>query len=151
MAELPVVERDAAQSSRRAYLTTAALCTASALFVAWVAATRQPGLNAPPSIAYVVAFIFALTALRLLQLRGNATSEGHGFTFLFCSAMAVIGGWIAFGGGPRACTGSVNDGVESTASGLACRIPFGLGAVLTGAIALYALVRFVRSRALFRS
>jgi hypothetical protein len=146
MAELPVTGQSERPTSRREYLAFALICAAAAVYMVWVAATRNSGLRVPPSIAYVVAFVFGLVAVRLLQLRDDPALAGDGFAFLFCAAMTTIGGWIAFGPGPRSCTGGVNDAVAITGSGLACRIPFGVGAAIMAGIAILAAVRVLRQR-----
>lgn len=58
---------------------------------------------------------------------------------LVVAGLAAIGNWIAFGVGERVCGGSIlfwSGGM----SGLACRIPFGLGAVMTNGILLLLIV-----------
>lgn len=55
-------------------------------------------------------------------------------------ALAAIGNWIAFGVGGRVCSGSVLFWTGGNWSGLACRIPFGFGAIMTNGILLLVLV-----------
>jgi hypothetical protein len=130
--------------TQRSYLLFALLCAGYGAFCAWAALTRAFGLEVPPLVMYCVAFLFGLTAVRLMQLRANADSPGFGFAFLFCGAMAAIGGWIAFGPGPRACTGSAG-AIEGSMSGLGCRVPFGIGALICATIAVVCGTRAVRS------
>jgi hypothetical protein len=62
---------------------------------------------------------------------------------LALAGLAMIGNWIAFGAGERVCSGSISLSLmwsESDFSGLGCRIPFGLGALITDAFLCYMIV-----------
>jgi hypothetical protein len=64
------------------------------------------------------------------------------FGLLAMGGLALIGNWIAFGAGERICGGSISlpfAGGSGDLSGLGCRIPFGIGAVIVDAM----LVLFV--------
>jgi len=54
---------------------------------------------------------------------------------LAVAGLAAIGNWIAFGFGERVCGASILVWVGPV-EGLACRIPFGIGALITNAILL---------------
>jgi hypothetical protein len=59
----------------------------------------------------------------------------------------MLGNWIAFGAGERACSGSISLPWlwrESDFSGLGCRIPFGLGALITDAFLCYMMVSMLQ-------
>ncbi len=55
--------------------------------------------------------------------------------------LAALANWIAFGAGERVCTGGISFagiGWFSESSDLACRIPFGYGALIVDALLVYA-------------
>jgi hypothetical protein len=65
------------------------------------------------------------------------------FGLLSLAGLAMIGNWIAFGAGERVCSGSISlpgAWTETDFSGLGCRIPFGLGALITDAFLGYLIV-----------
>jgi len=69
---------------------------------------------------------------------------------LIIAGLATMGNWIAFGAGERACiTGSASTTTDGgiALSGLACRIPFGLGAVVLDALLIYGLARVLQGLA----
>ena len=140
---------DRHEATSRAKVVAALLCAGGATVLAWAASSNSPQLNVPPAIAYVAAAVLGLGALRLLQLVRRPTSSGDRFAALITGGMAAIGGWIAFGPGARACT-TGSDGVVSTVAGSSCRIPFGIGAVITLSISVYATRRWLRHRRLAR-
>lgn len=131
-------------STPRAHIGFALICTAIAGLLTWAAATGHPGLEVPPAVAYVAAGVHALAALRLIQLAIRPESPGDGFGALIIGGLAGVGGWIAFGAGERICTAGVSGLAIGESVGLGCRVPFGIGAVLAGAIALYAGWRWAR-------
>lgn len=58
------------------------------------------------------------------------------FGILALLGLVLIGNWVAFGAGERICGGSFSlswIGGSSDLGGLACRIPFGVGALITDA------------------
>ncbi|OHC62753.1 MAG: hypothetical protein A2045_08840 [Rhodocyclales bacterium GWA2_65_20] len=99
-------------------------------------------INGPPWLGFAAGGIF--TAAGLAVIAGPASPLANGlFAFLALAGLAAIGNWIAFGAGERACSGSISLPWlwgESDFSGLGCRIPFGLGALITDAFACYMLV-----------
>ena len=69
---------------------------------------------------------------------------------LIIAGLAIMGNWIAFGVGERACTaGSASTTTDGgvALSGLACRIPFGFGAVVLDALLIYGLARVLQGLA----
>lgn len=123
----------------------ALLCLGIGAFLLWVTATADPALRVPRPIAYLAASLFLVAAFRLLQLHFRPRSQGNGFAALIATGFAVIGGWIAVGSGTRVCGVGSGVAVPGTAEGLACRAPFGIGALLAAGIAFYAALRWVRA------
>ncbi|OGS91093.1 MAG: hypothetical protein A2Z95_05500 [Gallionellales bacterium GWA2_60_18] len=58
---------------------------------------------------------------------------------LAVGGLATVGNWIAFGVGERVCGGSILFW-KSDMSGLGCRIPFGMGALITNAVLVLMVV-----------
>lgn len=122
------------------------LLTVPAMFLIRAGIVRDPGLHVPPAIAFVTAGVLLLGALAmLLQIIGGPT-RGHGVAVLILAGFTVIGAWIALSPDSGGCTIGVNGGPGTATSGLACRIPFGIGAVISGAMTLYAATTWVRAR-----
>lgn len=122
---------------------------AASLLMAWVSYTRSPGLHVPPSIGYVVAAVFALTAVQMVRMIVRPTANADGFMALLSTGFAVIQGWIAFAPGNRSCSTGVGMGggaMASHGSGASCRVPFGFGSLIFAALAIYCLVRWWRAR-----
>jgi hypothetical protein len=65
---------------------------------------------------------------------------------LMLAGFAAIGTWIAAGPGPRVCTVGQGGRAGVEVAGLACRVPFGVGAVLVILLALYASQRWLAAR-----
>jgi hypothetical protein len=63
---------------------------------------------------------------------------------LVVSGLAAIGNWIAFGVGERVCGASILIWT-GTLSGLGCRIPFGIGALITNGFLLLLIVIAVQT------
>jgi hypothetical protein len=119
-----------------------------------------PGTPAWVGAAAGAIFIFGGAAL----INGYALGGGKNFEtqagpfvytaqqilgFCICALFAVVGGWIAFGPGERHFTQTVTLPFwQSTREGGANlgRALFGFGALLSGAIALVALLRALRGR-----
>jgi len=103
---------------------------------------RQEDINGPPWLGFVAGGIF--TAAGLAVITGARAPLASGvFGVAALAGMAAIGNWIAFGAGERACSGSISLPWlwgESDLSGLGCRIPFGLGALITDAFLCYMIV-----------
>ena len=71
----------------------------------------------------------------------------HGLMAIILVSFAAIGSWIAFGPGPRACTiafeGFLFDAAWS--NDLACRVGFGIGAVMVDGMVLLAIAGALRA------
>lgn len=126
-------------------MTALALLAVAALLI-WSAATSSPGLNVPAPVAYLVAGALVLGALRAIQQITKPGSAGNGLATLLLTSMAAVGLWIAAAPGVRVCAGGPGPGTMKPLSGLACRVPFGLGAVLTALLAGYAARQWWRGR-----
>jgi hypothetical protein len=99
-------------------------------------------INGPPWLGFAAGGVFASAGLAVMT--GSQTSlMGTLFGLLTLVGLAVIGSWIAFGVGERACSGSVSLPwlwSERDFTGLACRIPFGFGALIVDAFLCYMTV-----------
>jgi hypothetical protein len=131
--------------SRRVLILVASVLVAGAIGISYAGFTRAPGLHAPPWIAYVLALIFLVTAARVFEMTSGHAGTGDWFALVFFGAGAVVEWWIAFGADPRWCSSSL--GFLSGAAG--CRVPFGIAACISSALALYCSWRFLtRNRGL---
>ena len=130
----------------REHAWAAAILAAVAGFLTWLAVTADDRLQVPPAVALLCAFALAVAAARVLQLRARPDSAGHGFAVLILAAMAAVGVWIALWPGPRACTVAAMDVPIGAERGWRCRVPFGVGAAISGAMAAYALRVWLRGR-----
>lgn len=107
---------------------------------------RDPGLHVPPVIAWITAAVFLMGAVAVLkQLRG-AQSNVDGLAPLILAGLTAIGAWISLSPDAGGCTVSAFDGPGVEVSGLGCRIPFGIGALCTGMMAVYSAAAWLRAR-----
>jgi hypothetical protein len=107
---------------------------------------RQEDINGPPWIGFVAGGIFAAGGAALIA-GPQAPLVGGLFGILATAGLAAIGNWIAFGAGERACSGSISlPWLWGTAelSGLACRLPFGVGALIVDAFVCYATIALLQ-------
>lgn len=132
--------------SRGTYLFAALAGVAAGAHLLWITWSGSPGLQVPAPIAYTAAWVFLLGGVRALQMAWAPESPGDGLAALIAGGLTVIGAWIAVGPGPRTCTAGSSGRAIGQLSGLECRVPFGVGAVLAGLIAVYAVRRWNRSR-----
>ena len=92
-------------------------------------------IEGPPWLGFVAGGIFVAAGLAVIA--GPQALLASGLCgILALAGLAAIGNWIAFGAGQRACAGSLSLPwlwSEGDFAGLACRIPFGLGAMITDA------------------
>lgn len=122
-------------------------------------------IHAPRWVIGVCGGMFALTGVGVFYYgvinglgrgsRGTREQTGDGFSvvawlvgLVISGGMALVAGWIAFGPGERDFSGSVGiGGVRVGGSGgseTLGRWVFGIGAVLTGAFALWGLIYGLR-------
>jgi hypothetical protein len=132
--------------SRAGHWLAIVLLTITAVFLIRAVRLGDPGLHVPPSIAYVTAVVLLLGAVAVLQQIIGGPTKGHGVAVLILAGFTVIGGWIALSPDSGGCSIGVNGAPGTAASGLACRIPFGIGAVISGVMTVYAAVSWVRAR-----
>ena len=103
-------------------------------------------INGPPWLGFAAGGIF--TAAGLAVIAGPAAPVANGlFASLALAGLAAIGNWIAFGAGDRACSGGISLSWLAAAgdfSGLACRLPFGFGALIMDAFLCYAGVSMLQ-------
>ena len=103
-------------------------------------------INGPPWLGFVAGAVFFSGGLAVMA-GPRSPLVGSLFGVLALAGMAAIGNWIAFGAGERACSGSISLPwlwSESDFSGLGCRIPFGLGALITDAFLCYMIVSMLQ-------
>lgn len=100
---------------------------------------HREDINGPPWLAFVAGGLFFLAGVSILVGR-IAPLASSALTVLMLAAFAAIGNWIAFGAGERHCSGDLSLGLlwgEGDLSGLGCRIPFGLGALMVNGMLGY--------------
>jgi len=117
-----------------------------AALLGWAATTRAPALRVPPAVSLLLSGVMLAAAWRLVQLHRRVAGSGDAAATLIFAGMAIFGLWVARGSGARACRVGLGRPPVALASGLACRIPFGVGGVLAAAMALYAAQRWLRAR-----
>lgn len=99
-------------------------------------------INGPPWLGFVAGGVFFVSGLALM-IGPGAPLLNSMLGILVMAGLAAVGNWIAFGIGGRACGGSISLGWlwgEGDLTGLACRIPFGFGALIMDAILCFVAV-----------
>lgn len=99
-------------------------------------------IQGPPWLGFVAGGIFVAAGLAIIA-GPRALLVNSLFAILALAGLAALGNWVAFGAGERVCSGSLALPWlwgEGDFSGLACRIPFGLGAVITDAFLCWMIV-----------
>lgn len=110
-------------------------------------AVDQTGLNAPLWVAEAAASCFALAGASIIAQSYGKIRLSRACSLGVIYGLAVPGLWIAFGSDGSGCSTSIGLGpisFDSMASGLSCRLVFGIGAVITLACAVavtYAVLR----------
>jgi len=106
-----------------------------------------PGdIKGPPWLGIAVGGVFVLAGLILILGKSLPLIKPI-LGILMVAGLAAIGNWIAFGVGERICTGTMlpfGIGGNGQYSDLACRIPFGIGAVIVDAFLFYAIVQLLQ-------
>lgn len=103
-------------------------------------------INGPPWLGFAGGGIFVAAGLAIMA-GPQAPMVGGLFGALALAGLAAIGNWVAFGAGERACSGSISlPGLWAGGdlSGLACRIPFGFGALITDAFLCWMVVSLLQ-------
>ena len=99
-------------------------------------------IQGPPWLGFVAGGTFVAAGLAIIA-GPRALLVNSLFAILALAGLAALGNWVAFGAGERVCSGSLALPWlwgEGDFSGLACRIPFGLGAVITDAFLCWMIV-----------
>ena len=102
----------------------------------------QEDINGPPWLGFAAGGVFAAAGLAVMAGSYSALAARL-FGLLSLAGLAMMGNWIAFGAGERACSGGISLSFmwsEGDFSGLGCRIPFGLGALITDAFLGYMVI-----------
>ncbi|MBI5900991.1 MAG: hypothetical protein HZB40_17440 [Rhodocyclales bacterium] len=92
---------------------------------------RDEGINGPAMLGVAAGGCFGGAGLALIA-GPQSPLAARLFGILALGGLAVIGNWVAFGGGGRDCGGSVSlafIGISGRLTDLSCRIPFGIGAL----------------------
>lgn len=97
---------------------------------------RREDINGPAWLGIAAGSAFAGAGAAMIA---GVTSPlaARIFGLLAIGGLATIGNWVAFGAGERICGGSISlpfAGGSGDLSGLGCRIPFGIGAVIVDAM-----------------
>ena len=134
------------EPSRRTHVIAAAVVLAGAAGLAWASHARDPALQVPPVVGYVVAATLAAAGAALVAKAFGRTQLQSGLAVAILAGFAVVGGWIALApDGARGCRASPSL-IPGAGSAAACRTAFGVGALLTTAMATWAAALWWRGR-----
>lgn len=103
-------------------------------------------INGPPWLGVAAGGCFVAAGLAIIAGPQSPLAGGL-FGVLALAGLAALGNWVAFGAGERVCAGSFSlPGLWGSGdfTGLACRIPFGLGALITDAFLCYMIVSLLQ-------
>lgn len=103
---------------------------------------RQEDINGPPWLGFAAGGCFAAAGCAIIAGHQSPLAARL-FGILSLVGLVLIGNWVAFGVGARACSGSIAlpwAWAASDLSGLACRIPFAVGALITDAFLCWMIV-----------
>lgn len=116
---------------KRDAIIAAAACILAGLGVATMITLFPEGLKAPAWVAYAAAAAFVLCGFVIISADLRAWGANRALIVALLLAMFAPPAWIAFGAGERACRlGGELFGIAAT--GLMCRVPFGVGALVLG-------------------
>ena len=96
---------------------------------------RAEGINGPPWLGLAAGGCFAAAGCAIIA-GPQSPLVARLFGILALLGLVAIGNWVAFGAGERICGGSLSlpwIGGSGDLGGLACRIPFGVGALIIDA------------------
>jgi hypothetical protein len=125
----------------------AALFAAAGLALAWASYTRHPALRVPPAVGYLVAAVLVAGGAAAAAKAAERPRLVEAFVVAIMAGFAVTGGWIALGDSGAACTTNVALAGAVRAAG--CRVAFGVGAIVSAAMAAWAAA-MLRQRTLSR-
>jgi hypothetical protein len=131
------------QVERRKRAWAGLFCIGTGLVLMTIMGWNQASLRVPTFIGYLAAGTFVLAGATLLLQAGGRDRIASVFSFLTIAGLALVGGWVGFGPGPRGCEASVG-GLSFLPEEMVCRVVFGTGAVLTGLIGLALLWSIIR-------
>jgi hypothetical protein len=134
------------QRGKGAHLLAIVMLTVVGALLIRSAIVRDPGLHVPPIVAYITAAVFFLGAVAIAKQLAGIQSTVDGLAPLILLGLTAIGAWIALSPDSGGCSYSANDGPALEASGPACRIPFGIGALITGLMTVSSAVAWIRAR-----
>jgi hypothetical protein len=109
-------------------------------------------INGPPWLGVVAGGIFVLGGFAVWA--GDAMTRhpwiGTSIGTLVLAGLASLGNWIAFGAGPRECSGGVSGIIthEWQAGEIECRAAFGMGALMIDGMLVWGLGTWLRKRGL---
>lgn len=99
-------------------------------------------INGPPWLGFASGGVFIAAGLAVMVGQSAPLVNGV-LAILALTGLAAIGNWIAFGAGERACSGGISLSwfwSGGQLSDMACRIPFGLGAIVgNGALCFFSV------------
>lgn len=119
---------------------------ATGTLIALVVTLSPADLQAPRWVAYLAAAAFFLAGASALARAYERPYLAHVCVCLILGTMLVISLWIALGPGPRVCVGGL-PGLGFTTSDASCRLAFGLGSMVVGAMLLLAVRSLAQCRA----
>ncbi len=96
---------------------------------------RADDINGPPWLGIAAGGCFAAAGCAIIA-GPQSPLVARLFGILALLGLVAIGNWVAFGAGERICGGSFSlawVGGGGNLGGVACRIPFGVGALITDA------------------
>lgn len=109
---------------------------------------HRQDINGPPWLGAAAGGVFLLAGI--VMMAGDAARQPRlawltgTLVFLMIGAFAAMGNWIAFGEGPRECSGGFTAFMFSSRRAAAeweCRIAFGIGACILNGFLLWMLAR----------
>jgi hypothetical protein len=96
-------------------------------------------INGPPWLGLAAGGVFVVAGLAVIVGPGRPILNGL-LALVVLAGLATLGNWIAFGVGERVCSASIMFWTDRDMAGLGCRIPFGIGALITNAIVLLSAI-----------
>ena len=103
---------------------------------------RAEDINGPPWLGLAAGGCFVAAGCAIIA-GPQSPLPARLFGILATFGLVAIGNWVAFGLGERACSGGISLpflGAGGSLSGLGCRIPFGIGALITDAFLVWLVV-----------
>jgi hypothetical protein len=108
-----------------------------------IGALSSADINGPHWLGLVAGGVFIVAGMSIMVGAGRPVLSGF-LSLLVLLGLAAIGNWVAFGVGARVCTGTAMFWSNTDMSGLACRVPFGIGAIITNTVVLLMLIVYLQ-------